>query len=241
MSEHIIHTWRDPYEMGFSTCRPKQITIQSGITVLVGCNGAGKTTLLKNIESELKKENIPCYTYDNLKHGTSSFSLNEALHNNNIGFVASAWSSSEGENITLNVGNLFPKLKEFMETGRIETRQTRLEDIFRKTPYEMPTTNERWLLFDAVDSGYSIDNVIDLKYIFDKLIKDGAKHGYDIYIVISANEYELAAESNCLDVTNGKYLRFPTYDDFKKFILASRKKKDKRYERLEKRSKPERR
>lgn len=56
MSERIINTWRDPYDEGFSTCRLKQVTIKSGLTVLVGCNGAGKTTLLQNIKSELKKE-----------------------------------------------------------------------------------------------------------------------------------------------------------------------------------------
>ena len=52
MAERIINTWRDPYDEGFSTCRPKQIVIRSGMTVLVGCNGAGKTTLLHNIQSD---------------------------------------------------------------------------------------------------------------------------------------------------------------------------------------------
>lgn len=76
MSERVINTWRDPYDEGFSTCRLKQITIKSGITVLVGCNGAGKSTLLRNIESELKKENIPCHLFDNLHDGgTNSRSL----------------------------------------------------------------------------------------------------------------------------------------------------------------------
>lgn len=56
MSERVINTWRDPYDEGFSTCRPKQITIKSGLTILVGCNGSGKTTLLHNIQSELKKK-----------------------------------------------------------------------------------------------------------------------------------------------------------------------------------------
>lgn len=58
MSERVINTWRDPYDEGFSTCRLKQITIKSGLTVLVGCNGAGKSTLLRNIKSELKKRKI---------------------------------------------------------------------------------------------------------------------------------------------------------------------------------------
>ena len=66
MRDRIINTWRDPYDEGFFICRPKQITIKSGLTVLVGCNGAGKTTLLHNIRDELKKENIPYHLYDNL-------------------------------------------------------------------------------------------------------------------------------------------------------------------------------
>ena len=41
-----IKTWRDPYCEGWSICRPRQIELQLGLTVLVGCNGAGKTTFL---------------------------------------------------------------------------------------------------------------------------------------------------------------------------------------------------
>lgn len=61
MSERIINTWRDPYDEGFSICRFKQVTIKSGLTVLVGCNGIGKTTMLHNIQSELKKIFLAIY------------------------------------------------------------------------------------------------------------------------------------------------------------------------------------
>ena len=64
--EKNIETWRNPYDNGFSITRLKNITIKSGLTVLVGCNGAGKTTLIKNIAEQLKKENIPYYAFDNL-------------------------------------------------------------------------------------------------------------------------------------------------------------------------------
>lgn len=36
----------------------KNIEIQPGITVLVGCNGAGKSTLIHAMQDELKKNNI---------------------------------------------------------------------------------------------------------------------------------------------------------------------------------------
>ena len=44
--------------------KKKSIEIKPGVTVLTGCNGIGKTTLLHQIESFLKKENIPCLMFD---------------------------------------------------------------------------------------------------------------------------------------------------------------------------------
>ncbi len=49
-----IKTWRDPYGEGFNTCKKREIEIEPGLTVLVGCNGAGKTTMLHNVAEELK-------------------------------------------------------------------------------------------------------------------------------------------------------------------------------------------
>lgn len=74
----IINTWRDPYDAGFSTCRKKQIEINPGVTVLVGCNGSGKTTLLHNIKECVKKENIPVFYYDNEKDGGRN-SISESM------------------------------------------------------------------------------------------------------------------------------------------------------------------
>lgn len=232
MEERIIKTWRNPYGEGFSTCRLKQITIKSGLTILVGCNGSGKTTLLHNIQSELKKENIPSYMFDNLHDGGIN-SKSVAAFENDWKFVATIIASSEGENINMNIGNLAKKLKEFMVTGRISSRSTRIGDAFAKFSgekgYEVPETKERWLLLDAIDSGFSIDNVIETKDFFKMVIKDFADRGYELYVVVSANEYELANGEACFDVMNGKYIQFKDYDDFKKFILRSREKKDKRY------------
>lgn len=236
MTMRTIQTWRDPYDAGFSTCRYKQIMIQSGLTILVGCNGAGKTTLLKNIESKLSEKNIPCYRYDNLHQGGPNAAQN-AMYEHNIEFMALAMASSEGENIKLNINqNLLTRFKEFMETGRITTRQTRLADIFHK--YEPPKTKERWILLDAIDSGHSIDNIVELKDVLHKMIQTAEKNNYTLYILAAANEYELVQDENCMDVTTGRYLNFPEYKDFKRFILESRKKKDRRTERLQKRNDP---
>lgn len=232
MTERVINTWRDPYGEGFSICRLKQITIKSGLTILVGCNGAGKTTLLNNIQSELKKENIPCHIFDNLNDGGAN-SKSMAAFNEDWSFLATSMASSEGENINMNIGNLATKLKEFMVTGRISDRFSRIGDAFArvsgKEEYKTPEIRERWLLLDAIDSGFSIDNVIETKDFLKMVIKDFKDHGYELYIVASANEYELASGEECFDVMNGRYIRFDDYDDFKKYILHSREKKNKRY------------
>ena len=169
MSERIINTWRDPYDEGFSTCRLRQVAIKPGFTVLVGCNGAGKTTLLRNIESELKKENIPCHLFDNLHDGGANAKSKAAL-DDDWAFVATSTAASEGENINMNIGNLAKKLKKFMVTGRISDRFTRLLDAFSKASGDeckTPETKERWLLLDAIDSGFSIDNVIETKVFLE--------------------------------------------------------------------------
>lgn len=225
----IIKTWRDPYDAGFSTCRKKQIEIQQGLTVLVGCNGSGKTTLLHNIKSELKKEDIPVFYYDNEKDGGNN-SISESIFYGNFSFTATALCSSKGENISLNLSKIASKLRKFVETGDTGDRFNALAKTLalKDDNEENNVSNERWILLDAMDSGYSIDNVIEMKDFFDLVIKDAKEFGIELYIVISSNEYELAHESKCFDVMEGKYIQFASYEDYKKFILRTREKKDKR-------------
>lgn len=229
--EKDIKTWRNPYDNGFSTTRLKNITIKSGATILVGCNGAGKTTLIKNITEQLKKENTPYYVFDNLSSGDKK-SVGKMMYNNNIEKVALMLSSSEGENINNNICDILEKARYFIKTGNSDVYETNeLKKIFKNTnQYEkLITSNERWFLFDAIDSGYSIDNIIELKEVFNLMILDSKKMNKDLYIIISANSYEMANNENCFDVMSGKYIRFKDYNDYKKFIIKSRKKKEKRY------------
>lgn len=131
------------------------------------------------------------YYYDNLRDGGSNARGN-ALLEDDLVFAATAMSSSEGENITMNIGTLLSKLKKFMRTGRVEPRTTKLIDALSGEEYKVPETKERWLLLDAIDSGYSIDNVVAVKRVLKLVINDFKLNGYDLFIVASANEYELA-------------------------------------------------
>ncbi len=224
-----IKTWRDPYGEGFSTCRKREIEINPGVTVLVGCNGAGKTTLIKNLWDDLKKHEIPVLSYDNLRDGGTR-SIGEEIFSGNVELAATAYCSSEGENISLNLNKFAGNLREFIQTGRVVTKFSRLADAMSGREKKEITSKERWILLDAMDSGYSIDNVIEMKDFFDLVLEDGQKFGMEVYIVISSNEYELACGADCFDVTSGKYVNFESYEEYKKFILKTREKKNKRYE-----------
>lgn len=76
-----------------------------------------------------------------------------------------------------------------------------------------------------------MDNIVDIKKnLFNVLIEDAYKNDIIPYIVVSANEYELAKDEKCLDIYRGKYTEFSTYDEYREFILKSREIKNRRYE-----------
>lgn len=228
---------KDYYDEGYDLYKKSTITLNPGVTVLVGCNGSGKTTMLRSMESQLKKENIPVITFDNLKDGGSR-AMSAASFYGNIGFMATAMASSEGENIVMNVGNLASILRNFILIGEVASESKRFSDSFAKSLWgdkkqekekkkkEIP--KERWILLDAVDSGLSVDNVVDIKeQLFKTILAE--KFDGEIYIVISANEYELARGEDCFDVYNGKYVKFSNYEEYRNFILKSREIKDSRW------------
>lgn len=232
----LIKTWRDPYDAGFTPTRPKEIDILPGLTVLVGCNGAGKSTLLLNIEEVMWDKKIPVHLFDNLVHGRSN-GVGDILtgfgNQGDIGDAINLLYSSEGEAIKINLGRQSRLYKEFFRTGHFKDSSYRFSRIFSKGSNETPNDNRRVLLFDAVDSGMSVDAICEVKDLFDLILKDANELGIELYLIISANEYELARGENCFDVNAGKYIQFTDYEDYRQFILKSRKKKERRIKQQE--------
>ena len=86
--------------------------------------------------------------------------------------------------IICHIGLITSKLRKFIIDGDIGSEVDKLAKIFRPDLEEDEIiTKERWILLDAVDSGYSIDNVIELKELFDLILYDSHKLGYEVYIV----------------------------------------------------------
>ena len=219
----IIKTWRDPYEIGVNITTARQVEINPGITVIVGCNGAGKKTLLEKIKDVCGEQKIPCFMHDNLRDGGHN-SISELFFNNQYEDMSYLMCASEGEAIKSNVYHR--DYKTFLEKG-ISKKRNIFAGIFGDEEEKLPEKTERVLLFDAVDSGLSVDAVIELKQMFNAILEAYK----DTYIVIAANEYELARNASCLDVTNGKPITFKDYEDYRNFIIKSREKKEKRINR----------
>jgi len=184
---------------------------------------------LYNIESELSKAKIPVFRYDS-KESTSNL-ISESAFYNDFETVCISKCSSEGENIGLTFGRTLSRIRHFIKTGKDPKKHFSFVPIDDKQ--EQIKSNERWILIDAVDSGYSIDNIIELKTIFGYMQKDALDCNVDLYIIVSANAYEVTNGENCLDVMSGKNIRFESYDEYRKFIMKTREKKEKRYKRKE--------
>ncbi len=226
-----IKLCKDPYDCGFDLFKKRIIEIKEGITVLVGCNGIGKSTLLHYIEKTLDKKNIPYVKFDNL-HDGGSRAKEKSLFNDDFRFFATSFYSSEGENIMLNMAKMLGKIGTFLKTGKYKTKESELKSFLEEaTGFESDNneklSKERWFLFDAVDSGLSIDNIVDLKeYLFKPVFEHFLEN--EIYIIISANGYEMANGEQCLDVYNGRYVTFNNYDEYRNMILESRRWKEER-------------
>lgn len=200
---------RDYYKDKEYIFTKKSLELKPGLTVIVGCNGSGKTTLLNQINHFCKSQNIPHFKFDNLHDGGRN-ARDKAGFFGNFEFLAESLSSSEGENINMNIGNCA------MDIGRLIRNN--------------PTAKQIVIMFDAIDSGLSVDYIIEVKeYLFKTIINDCLSKNIEVYIIASANEYELARGEECLRLPSLTYKPFKNYEEYRKFIIETRNKKNKRY------------
>ena len=113
----IIQIEKKCYDDEMILYKKNKVTIKDGVTVLVGCNGIGKSTFLKQIKKQLEKDDIPVILFDNLMEGGER-GREKAFGMGNIGFFATAFNSSEGENIVMNLCQLASRLREFIEKAK---------------------------------------------------------------------------------------------------------------------------
>lgn len=186
-------------------------TFYPGVTVLIGCNGSGKTTLLQTIALACKDADIPCYKYYGLEaRDKISFDAqvnsdtNAALQMINSNFM------SEGERLFDNMAYLVNRLGQF---------------VLRDNRY----APEVLVLIDSMDSGLSLDLQDEFGSFLDDMAGKLKPDGMAIYVIMAANSYEYASWAGwtAKDVQEGTDVTFSSYEDYKKFVLETKVKKDK--------------
>lgn len=200
---------KDWYDYGEEIYNYDSISLKEGLTVLVGCNGSGKTTLIHQIKEHCVQKKIKCLHFNNLHDGGFDAMNRKMMYGNTSAFV-NDWISSEGEKIVRNLTDFAGKIGAIIK--------------------ELKPKDKLVILFDAIDSGLDIPNVIDTKQnFFDFVIKEIEKEGIKVFLVVACNEYEMTCDEKCLLVRTGKYTEFKNYNEYKREILFSYKDKMKRY------------
>lgn len=227
----IVDIWRDPYDLGFNTTKSKHVDLKDGLTVVVGCNGAGKTTLLQNIKEFCRKNNIPSISYDNL-HDGGGHAIEKLFYQSDLSSTASLVTASEGEAVKMNFSRFVTSIIKFIEDGYLESDNAFLRALRPDYDIEGITDNRRVILLDAIDSGLSVDSLVELSECLDKIVNHFTDSKFEIYLIVTVNEYELTVNHQCLDVVSGKYININGYNSYRKFILRNRKEKDKRFDKM---------
>lgn len=199
-----------PFDDELKLYNRKKFTFQLGINSLVGCNGSGKSTLIDCfLTSYLDKNDIEYYQHNDRRTGGYNY-MDKLLFTGDMPGIAQMYMASEGERIVCALDPVFGMLRSRFNKNRGK-------------PY--------FLIFDAIDSGMSVDEIIEIREVFLNTIIPNAitEFGVDLYIVIAANNYEWCADERIhnIDITNTNEVKFKDYSEYKSFILNSRKYKDK--------------
>lgn len=220
----IIKKYYDTWQL----YNKNEITFKPGVSILVGCNGTGKTTLLNTIKNQMEKyryineekEDIGFMYFDNLHDGGSN-AVSRYGFMNDLQSLALSVQSSEGENITNNFGRLVA------QNVGMDIRRHNYKKYF--------------ILIDAVDSGLSIDGIVNIKDFFNFFMEKNPN--LEVYIIVSANSYEMTVDERCIAINTLEEIEFKDYNDYKKYILKSSEIKEKKinnyWDRLEKKENKE--
>lgn len=181
------------------------------VTTLVGCNGSGKSTILNEIYYILDKNGYPVVFYDNTTDGGTN-GIDSSTQEGMFDFF-SMKQYSEGEQILQNSSKFTDKVYNIL-LGKI--KRNKHFELFR-------SDKNVFMLLDAVDSGFSIDNIMYLKSNSAQLFKLAKQNGRNLYIIAAANSYELVRGSISWDVQGSKEISFEGYMDYAKFIIKTRK------------------
>lgn len=168
--------------------------------VLIGKNGYGKTSFLNGLKDFIEKNKYYCVYWSDMEYGRDR-GRQSLLMNSNISGLASMAFRSEGETLLSSIGEFFIK------KAALIARKAKENDIV-------------FLMLDQIDSGLDIYQISEIKKVIKEvIIPDMKNKGIKVYVVVSANSYELAESEICINPRTGKRIQIKDYDSYKKYIF----------------------
>ena len=186
--------------------KKETLKLKPGVTNLVGCNGYGKSTLLHTIKRWAEENNIPVFHWDDRLDGQQNLKGNALREGGrkNTEIAMSLMLSSEGESIEI----AFEYMADLIFGVLNKALTAQQKDVI--------------LLFDAIDSGASINTIRSFKDVFNILIDRTKEKNTNLYIVTTSNTYEMTIGTNNLDTCELTYIPgFSSYEAFSDFILKT--------------------
>ena len=194
---------------------------------LVGCNGSGKSTLVDYMVENLRKKGAEkayegnpfrkCFSADVLDYTKCdnyyiSFDKQSDDGISKDFFVAKAMTTycSTGESIVTRFGGTLGILGDF-----IRKPENKGKNLF--------------IFFDDCDAGTSLDVIGEILGVINMIKDDCTLNEITYYFILTANSYEIARNCQCIDVSTFKPVSFKDYEDYKKFVLKSKARKDKSF------------
>lgn len=155
------------------------IEINKGVTVLTGPNGCGKTYACKQIRDYLDENDMDYYDIDVYDSGRTI--SQHYLESGDMNALAKHTVASEGQRV-------FDTL--------IDNHAGALGNFVRLLCDK--GAKEGYVIVDGADSGVSIDLIMSIRELFKLILEDCEQSGIDIYIILTANNFELCRYYDCI-------------------------------------------
>lgn len=197
----------EPWETDEKIFKNLNREIDDGLHILVGCNGYGKSTFMLFIDEQYRKnKDYKILRWNGVTDTRGGKDI--ALHTQNFELLANMVMSSEGEEHNINLG---------MFLNRVGHEVQKLD-------------KNLIILLDAIDSGISADRIEETIDVLAMIIADVRRKGYECYVFVPSNTYEMVRHTHCMDPCTGEDLVFTDYEHWRKYIFKCAEKIKKRRE-----------
>lgn len=234
----LTNNWREENQAGGIFTVDSVEMPKNKIICLVGCNGSGKTTVIEKMTQFLKyagaKDISETKEFNPMSGFMSSLRKEEKKPNayfmsfdKGARFVSTDKDGTNSWLYKVDMDKIFGTMSSNGESvvrrlnGALKAIKICIDKCLKE---QVPL----WIFIDDVDAGTSIDVICELKENLVYVNEHLNKHNLEHYIIVTSNSFEFARDLDCLYVRDMSPIKFTQYEEFKEFVLKTRKEKEKR-------------